>query len=614
MTGGPATDPPGRAPRRPRSPSPTYRRFPRVQVAGHAGACRVGWAAIGDELRARVADLRARAAGPVVVAVDTYPGVADETAEVLAGALDADHLVRTADALASPDAIDALVAADLTDDPVFGRVSGLDLSDFFGPDAVDRLRAEIASVRDGVVLVYGIGATLLCEPDLLIYADLARRELVQRFRRDEIANLGADDRHADWSVQYKRAWFVDWRVADRHKIEVFDRVDAFLDLHDPTEPKLAPAAAVADGLTQAATRPWTPVPFFDPAPWGGQWMKEVCGLDPDEANYGWCFNCVPEENSVLVDLGDAVVELPALDVVLFRAPELLGEGIVERFGAEFPIRFDFLDTIGGGNLSFQVHPLAAYIRDTFGMAYTQDESYYLVDADPDATVYLGLREGVDPDEMLPALRAAQADGPPFDAERFANRWPARVHDHFLIPAGTVHCSGAGAMVLEISATPYLFTFKLWDWGRLGLDGRPRPIHLDHGAEVICWDRTTGWVRDNLINRVEQVAAGDGWREERTGLHQLEFIETRRHWFDAPVPRHTEGTVHVVCVVAGEQVVVESPTDEFEPYPLGYAEVAIVPAAVGPYTIRPHGPSVGSTCATITAFVRETSDARPDPVP
>ena len=176
----------------------------------------------------------------------------------------------------------------------------------------------------------------------------------------------------------------------------------------------------------------------------------------------------------------------------------------------------------------------------------------------------------------------------------------------------MHCSGADNLVLEISATPYLFTFKLWDWGRMGLDGRPRPIHLGHGSEVICWDRTTAWVRENLVNRVEPVAAGDGWREERTGLHELEFIETRRHWFDATTPRDTGGTVHVVCVVAGEQVVVESPTAQFEPYPVNFAEVVVVPAAVGPYTVRPHGPGVGSTCATVTAFVRGTSDDRSDP--
>ena len=54
------------------------------------------------------------------------------------------------------------------------------------------------------------------------------------------------------------------------------------------------------------------------------------------------------------------------------------------------------------------------------------------------------------------------------------------------------------MVLEISATPYIFTFKLWDWGRLGLDGKPRPVHIQHGKHVIE-DRRSRWVKENLVN-------------------------------------------------------------------------------------------------------------------
>jgi mannose-6-phosphate isomerase class I len=133
--------------------------------------------------------------------------------------------------------------------------------------------------------------------------------------------------------------------------------------------------------------------------------------------------------------------------------------------------------------------------------------------------------------MAMDLRRAQRDSnKPFRAEKYVNKWPAKKHDHFLIPAGTVHCSGANSMVLEISATPYIFTFKMWDWGRLGLDGVPRPIHLEHALSNVQWDR------DDRVDSYEPrqprrtIAQGDGWREERTGLHEREFIETRRHWF------------------------------------------------------------------------------------
>ncbi len=192
---------------------------------------------------------------------------------------------------------------------------------------------------------------------------------------------------------------------------------------------------------------------------------------------------------------------------------------------------------------------------------------------------------------------------PFPAERYANQWPARKHDHFLIPAGTVHCSGANSMVLEISATPYIFTFKMWDWGRLGLDGKPRPIHLDHGLANLQWERTTEWTRRGLVNHVEPLAQGDGWREERTGLHAREFIETRRHWFTNPVPHDTGGGVNVLNLVEGEEALVESPIDAFEPFVVHYAESFIVPAAVGRYTIRPHGANRGKECATLKASVR-----------
>jgi mannose-6-phosphate isomerase class I len=297
-----------------------------------------------------------------------------------------------------------------------------------------------------------------------------------------------------------------------------------------------------------------------------------------------------------------------MDLVLSQPRGLLGEKTFARFGAEFPIRFDFLDTMGGGNLSLQVHPLTDYILDTFGMHYTQDESYYLLDADEDAVVYLGLKTGIDPAAMIADLQAATDGEHPFEAEKYVNRIPARKHDHFAIPAGTVHASGANSMVLEISATPFIFTFKLWDWGRVGIDGIPRPIHVDHGAKNIQWDRDTEWVESNLLGQVEVVAEREGVREERTGLHELEFIEVRRHWFTDEARHDTDGTVNVLNLVEGDEVEIASPTGAFAPYRIHYAETFIVPAAVGPYIIRRTPDSRSDRFATVKAYVRDTRDS------
>jgi hypothetical protein len=214
-------------------------------------------------------------------------------------------------------------------------------------------------------------------------------------------------------------------------------------------------------------------------------------------------------------------------------------------------------------------------------------------------------DGVDRDAMLADLKAAGTDpDKPFPDARHVARFPARKHDHFLIPAGTCHCSGANSMVLEISHTPYIFTFKMWDWARLDLDGFPRPVNLERGAANIQWDRTRSWVEPRLVNAITPVAEGDGWREERTGLYRSEAFETRRHWFTGTVPHDTRHeSVHVLNLVEGPEAIVESPDDAFEPFVVHYAETFLVPAAVGAYTIRPHGDGTGKTCATIKAFIR-----------
>ena len=582
--------------------TPNYDKLPFVPVPDAEGECVQGWAEIASRLR-RAIDLRS--AKKTVLVVECYTGV-DEAAVLheMKTHLAPGLTLRAADAMLAPEKIDALVAPFLGgDDPVFGFLCGLTLPQFFDEEQLRRRQAQVAAVEEGLVLVVGCGASLLAEPDLLVFADLARWEGQLRYRRNEANNLGVENCGIAASLQYKRAFFVDWRVCDRWKRPLIARWDFVLDTHDPRQPKLADGKAIRRGLCHAVTRPFRVVPFFDSAPWGGQWMKEVCDLDRTAKNFGWGFDCVPEENSLLLGLGDACVEIPSLDLVFDQPRALLGEAVHARFGDEFPIRFDFLDTIGGGNLSFQVHPLTEYIQRCFGMHYTQDESYYILDAAPCGNVYLGLREGVDAAAMQRDLQSAQAGGAPFPAEQYANKLPARKHDHFLIPAGTVHCSGAESVVLEISATPYIFTFKMWDWGRLGLDGKPRPIHLEHGIANTQWDRTTEWTIRNLVNRIEPLSEGDGWSEERTGLHEREFIETRRHWFTKTVPHDTHGGVNVLNLVEGEEAIVESPDGGFAPFVVHYAETFIVPAAVGAYTIRPHGPSEGCKCATLKAFVR-----------
>lgn len=554
-----------------------------------------------------------------IILVDTYPGVDVPalTAQVQA-ALPDWNIVDVEDAALPVAEVDQLIASHLTDDRVFGVMSQFVLTDFYDKD---RLREMAQSITASTVAI-GWGAALLAaelDDAVTVLVDMARWEIQLR-QRAGATNWRTDNPNEDNLRKYKRGFFVEWRVADRHKRSLFDTVDFVVDGNAiaPAEPHVdAPDAGMITGaafrgaLQDAATRPFRVVPFFDPGVWGGQWMKNTIGLDPSKDNYAWSFDCIPEENSLLLEGEDGVFEIPAFDLVFSQPRELLGAKTYSRFGAEFPIRFNLLDTMGGGNLSLQVHPLTDYIRNTFGMAYTQDESYYLLDADDGAVVYLGTKTGIDQDAMLDDLVTAQNGDASFPAEKYINSFPAKKHDHFAIPSGTIHCSGANSMVLEISATPFIFTFKLWDWDRVGLDGVPRPVHLEHGTRNILWERNTEWVTDNLIDQVETIStdAAAGVTEERTGLHALEFIETRRHWFTQGADHNTDDTVNVINLVEGDEARVVSPTGAFDPFVVHYAETFIVPASVGAYRIERTERSQSERFGTIKAYVRgsRTSD-------
>ena len=343
--------------------------------------------------------------------------------------------------------------------------------------------------------------------------------------------------------------------------------------------------ALLAALDEIAGRPFRMEPYFDPGVWGGQWMKREFGLPEGPANYAWSFDGVPEENAIIISFGDETIKTPAINLVLFQPERLLGEHVYGRYGAEFPIRFDILDTMEGGNLSLQVHPLTGYIQNAFGMNYTQDESYYILADSEKSSVYLGLKEGISKEEMGKALKEAEHGEKPFDAEKYVNRFPARKHDHFLIPAGTVHCSGAGTVVLEISATPYIFTFKLWDWGRLGLDGKPRPLHIDHGLKNIQWNRNTEWVKNNLVSQDTAIHESKEYSASQTGLHRLEPIETIRYTVREEAIIDTSDSVNMLNLVEGTKALIESTNGDFAPFEVHHAETFIVPASVRQYRIR-----------------------------
>lgn len=492
--------------------------------------------------------------------------------------------------------IKTLIASSLTGDPVFGRHMHEHLEELWDQGQVALLRQQIQGTTQHTILS-GFGASLITEGDICVYADVPKDRGQFLAGRKQVYNVGADT-HEAFSLMYKRLYFVDWPMLNRIKRAMLPRLDVFVDATESADPLWVDGASFREALHALASQPFRVKPWFAPGPWGGQWMKKQFRLPPEAPNYAWSFELIAPENGIL--LGDGTHNLEcSFDYLLWWETEaVLGISVAARYGSYFPIRFDYLDTMGGTNLSCQVHPRMDYMRDEFGEPLTQDETYYIVTCEAHACVFLGLREDTDLEAFKSAALTARDRRVPFEISDYVNSFPSRPHDLFLIPSGTVHCSGANNLVLEISATPYIFTFKIYDYLRDDLSGNLRHVHLDHAFANIDATRTTDWVRQHLVPQPVLLRAGADWAEYCIGDSERLFFAIHRLEFSTSIEDRTQGKFVALNLVEGERC--EVLTGNGGVVELRFAESMVIPASVEHYVLRNRG---SAPCKVVKAFVK-----------
>ncbi|SEW51530.1 class I mannose-6-phosphate isomerase [Chitinophaga arvensicola] len=541
----------------------------------------------GEKVDTGFATLAAAIANEKVIIIDGYGGVLwEKLREHLQAALNKENKTiawyNISNCLKPAAEIAGMIAPSMNgDDPVFGKKYTGDLVDFFD---VQQLKGIHPDPTADLFIVYGTGAALAGVNGKLLYADVPKNEIQYRMRADAITNLGAGETAAH-SQMYKRFYFVDWPVLSKHKAKLLPHIDYIIDEQRVQDITWMSGEAFRNTLQHMLKQPFRARPWFEAGVWGGDWMKKhIPQLNQDEVNYAWSFELITPENGIVI-AGDHHLLEVSFDYLLFADNQKLLGKAAERFGTEFPIRFDFLDTYDGGNLSIQCHPRTAYAKAYFGENFTQDETYYILDCEPDANVYLGFHEKINPEQFRTALIAAQEKGTELEVEKYIQKFQAHKHDLFLIPNGTVHASGKNNMVLEISSTPYIFTFKMYDWLRLGLNGQPRPINIDHAMNNLYFDRKGDYVTEKLISQPVVEEEWEGGRKVKLPTHEEHFYNVYRYEFTGSITIATNNQCHLCMLVEGEKISVESDGNSSI---FHYAETFVVPAAAGSYTITNTG--------------------------
>ncbi|MEZ4767819.1 MAG: type I phosphomannose isomerase catalytic subunit [Caldilineales bacterium] len=260
---------------------------------------------------------------------------------------------------------------------------------------------------------------------------------------------------------------------------------------------------------------------------------------------------------------------------LTRVHDELGLDLIGRNNAwaqargKFPLLVKLLDA--SKPLSVQVHPNDAYALAHEGNELGKSEMWVVLAAEPDAELILGVRQGTMPDAFRQAIDETRL-------EPLLHRVPVRAGDHVCVPAGTLHAIMGGLLIAEIQQNSNT-TYRVYDWGRVGADGQPRPLHVDKAMEVIDFDRVEPAVPQPVV-----LAEQEGYQREL--LCRTPYFVTERLALDSGVEfggQRNGDTLEVWGVLEGE-VSINGLT-------LGAVRFCLLPAALGEFAVSARRPSV-----------------------
>lgn len=520
----------------------------------------------------------------VVVIFDYYHGVNEDILlKEIVNQLAPDVCIDTNEAKYSEEVISQKFHQFITDDRVNGVFSWGKINEFFDPEKISELRDKI-SASSGLIVVYGVAASVVYEGDLVVYGNISPQTIKKKYAQG-MDNWGASNFDEELLRKEKRFNFLESRMQNKHKRDLFQKLDYMIDCNRDNDLVMLDSKNYTALMASYYDTPFKPKPIFMSGIWGGDWSKQVLGAGEDLKNTAWGITGFLDWQSVQTQVKNGVFEIPCQDLVDYAPKKLLGSKVWHLCGNRCPIHVNFLDTWGGGNLSLQVHPTLAYAQEEFNSPWGHYESYYILDATENSNVYLGTKTGVKKDELVAAFEEAQKSGS-FDDEKYINNISVKKHEHVFIPGGTIHSAGKDTLTLEIDMFTFT-TFKLWDWDRVDFDGKPRPIDIGHGKEVIQEEFQTEFVKDRLVSKHPEIESGYGWRKERTGTMSYEApMEVNRYWFTKSVHFDPQDSVTIHVLVEGKKAVIESLEGRFPSFEFNYAEAVFIPASMGQYIIKP----------------------------
>lgn len=297
-------------------------------------------------------------------------------------------------------------------------------------------------------------------------------------------------------------------------------------------------------------------PYFKTVLWGGEKIASYKGMATDLHNIGesWELSCLDGKETVAV--GGAFDGLTLRQVICRLKERLVGQHVYDKFGCDFPLLIKIIDA--KSNLSLQVHPDDRVAKMFHSNGSGKTEMWYVVKADEGAKIYSGLREKITPEEYERRV----SDNTIMDVVAYHDSHDG---DLFFLPAGRIHSIGAGNLLVEVQQASDI-TYRVYDFGRLDSDGKPRELHTEMAKMAINYS-----VEDNY--KIDY----DRSRHGEVDLIACEYFHVRRVISDEVFHVACGGDSFMVMICIGGRAKLRC--DNATSVELRQGETALVPAEV-----------------------------------
>lgn len=314
-------------------------------------------------------------------------------------------------------------------------------------------------------------------------------------------------------------------------------------------------------------------PLLKSVVWGGDKIVPYKGIESTAKNVGesWELSAVSGNESVVANgefAGRNIVEL----IREYKA-DLLGEKVYAESGDTFPILVKFIDA--RDDLSIQVHPDDELAAARHNGSKGKTEMWYVVKAGEGAHLMSGMSQHITPEEYVRRIEENTITDVLCDYKVSAG-------DVFFLPAGRVHSIGRGCFIAEIQQTSDI-TYRIYDFGRVGLDGKPRELHVEQSKDAVDYsvldDYKTSYTP--ALNKPVSLVECDYFK-----THLLELMEA------VEVPVKANDSFMIVICLEGAGMLTDSNGYSLD---MKQGETILVPACVESMTLEPSDKFKTLTC-------------------